>query len=63
MGEMFLITLKNGTLWAGKIGEGRLDSREAKGRIEDDFSDTDTHKMFSFIPYAIPNYMHYFFLS
>lgn len=59
MEETFLITLKNGTLWADEIGERRLDSREARGRTQDDFSDTDTHKILPFIPYEI----HYFSLS
>lgn len=29
MGRMILTTLKNGPAWAGEIGEGRVDSRDA----------------------------------
>ena len=50
MWRMILLTLKNGTAWAGEIGEGKLDSRDARQRIKgEDFSDADTSNILPFI--------------
>lgn len=39
---MFITALKNGTVWTGKIGAGRLDLTKSWGRMADeDFSETD----------------------
>lgn len=44
------MTLKNGIAWAGEIGEGKLDSRDARQRIKgEDFLDADTHNILPFI--------------